>query len=172
MLSMLARQRMSLGDTFPQKYPFSWLVWEPGQWRAPTPDGTLVSRPTLLVPAGGALPPEAPQKGDALCFELPTQKVNDVLRVGRAPGNDLVVNDATISRSHLVLTSQKGGWAASAAGGAKSTAYNGVPLLASLMVTLRPNDRLRLGDVVLTYLDQAGISSRLEGVLHKLSGSR
>src|SRR5438094_863035 len=94
-LSILLRQLATLRDEFWKKYPHPWLVWEGGP--AKPGDKLALTRPPKH---SGAL---QPQEGDALCFELvggPGQE----LKLGRAPANDLVIEDETVSKYQLLLS--------------------------------------------------------------------
>jgi hypothetical protein len=160
LLSLLVRQFLVLREGFAQKYPFSWLVWEPGNWSAPRtrdPDTADTQMPT------GKAPTQA-QNGDSLCFELVQGPVprKQTLNVGRGSENDIVINDATVSREHVVLSlGDDGQWAARAAQ-ATSTLLCGVALSASAPRPLHSGDTLQMGDVLLTFYERTGFTSRLE----------
>jgi hypothetical protein len=159
MLSLLAVRRFTLQAQFLTHFPSAWLVWEPGVWQpaagGPSPDVTRITsmKPELARPVGG----------DALCFALTP---GAPLRVGRAPGCDVVVNDATVSREHLWLdpVAASAGWAVRPQPGASTTSRNGQPLAPGVAQLLSPGDSLRLGDVTLTYHDAPGMAARLDAV--------
>jgi hypothetical protein len=160
LLSLLVRQFLVLRDGFAQKYPLSWLVWEPGNWSAPrTRDPNTAA---TQMPTGKA--PTATQDTDSLCFELiqgPPPK-EQALRIGRASENDIVINDATVSREHVVLSlGSDGRWAARASQ-TKSTLLCGVALSTTSPRPLHNGDTLQLGSVLLTFYERAGFTSRLE----------
>src|SRR5688500_14207309 len=96
--SLLVRQLMALKEpAWQAKHVTDWLIWEPGAWKVPHVGANMAS--TQI--AAPQLPNRPPQ-GDCLCFELkPAAAVK--LKIGRAPENDIVLNDATVSREHLLL---------------------------------------------------------------------
>jgi pSer/pThr/pTyr-binding forkhead associated (FHA) protein len=65
-------------------------------------------------------------------------------RIGRAAGNELVLADPTVSRSHALIHFTGGSYVLEDQGGRGSTYVNGQCVL---QVTLCPGDRIRLGDV-------------------------
>src|SRR6266498_1917201 len=97
LISFLSTRALLLKDQFPTKHPGSWLVWEPGNWHAPAIAASVAK--TL----GPQERPTTPAKGDALCFQLSSLGNKQSLKAGRDPGSDLVLNDATVSREHLLL---------------------------------------------------------------------
>ncbi len=154
MLSFLVGQRFALGEGFSARFPGAWLVWEPGPWHAPSGEAwqTQTMHPTKQ--------PDRPFAGDALCFELTGAESAEGFRVGRAKNNDIVLEDATVSREHFTLAQSGPGWAlkpnllrhVSVAG--KEAGHAPVPL----------NDgaALSVGNVKLTFHDPRGFVSRLE----------
>jgi hypothetical protein len=155
MLSLLAVRRATLQAEFLSKFPSAWLVWEPGVWQPTT--GKTSQESTRITSLNAAM--DRPVGGDALCFELPR---GATLKVGRATGCDVLINDATVSREHLWLEPLAEGWSARAQPGASSTLLNGQPLALGAVQPLRPGNALRLGDVTLTYLDAPGLAARLD----------
>src|SRR6185436_9335847 len=93
-----------------------------------------------------------PRVGDALCFYL--GKPGELpLRIGREVGNEIVLNDATVSRIHLaLLPSTAGGWMAKPAGG-KVTRFDGASFEGDEAVALKSGAQLELGQVKLTFHD-------------------
>lgn len=157
MMSFLAVRSAAMGATFLQKHPGPWLVWEPGNWHVPQ-EGTPAQKQTLV----GWRTDGAPPKGDALCFQLKLPPGSDVLRVGRDAGNNVVLNDATVSREHLLLTPADGGaWEAEPAKD-RVVQVGGQPLPQGRRTRLRSGSQLVLGGVTLTYYDAAGMAVRLK----------
>lgn len=169
LLSLLVRQHLVLREKFRARYPHPWLIWEAGGWNVPETERQNVAATQLPVSdLRDCLPP-----GDALCFELVLfGEATQVLPLGRASHNALVINDATVSREHLVLrTSPYGQWMVEALPRASSVKLDGVVLEPGHPVPLMPGARLELGDVRLTFHDAAGFYSRLERLAASLSTS-
>lgn len=70
------------------------------------------------------------------------------MKIGRTAGNDIVLDDATVSGSHAVLISAGGGWKIEDAGSSNGTFVNGARISATV---LKAGDSLRLGKVELQY---------------------
>lgn len=148
LLSFVALQALRLGAKFPQRYGGAWLVWEPGAWQPP-------SRSLVNTMGGtGSAPATTPTHTDALCFHLGHQ---GHVKVGRAPDNDCVVSDATVSRHHLEVFTQESAWWVKAAEG-RQVALNGRVLRTPFK--LSPHDKLQLGDVMLAFEDLSGLLAR------------
>lgn len=160
MLSLLTVRRATTQAEFLTHFPAPWLVWEPGVWQ-PSSNRTAheVTRISSLSAASAR-----PVGGDALCFQL---TLGAPLKVGRAPGCDVLINDATVSREHLWLEPVPGSerWTVRAQPGANTALLDGQPLPPTAQ-PLRPGNTLRLGDVTLTYLDAAGLAARLDAQIH------
>ncbi|MCU0701662.1 MAG: FHA domain-containing protein [Myxococcaceae bacterium] len=152
MLSFLGIQEVRLGaQRFDEKFEGAFLVWEPGNWLPPSKG--LVQ---TVGPSGDPLAPKRPTQTDALCFHLGAEP-GVVITVGRAPENDCIVSDATVGRSHLLLTNEPRGWTVRAVGG-RPVQVLGVAL--RQVANLRPGDTLQIGNVALTFGDAALIRSR------------
>lgn len=149
LLSFISIQALRLKAKFAAKYPGGWLVWEPGAWQPPS----RAMLNTVGVPAGA--PATAPTQTDALCFFL--GKDVGVVSIGRAPENDCVVSDATVSRHHADLIEREGRWWVRAAP-ERRLGLNGQALEAEALLT--PHDQLQLGNVTLTFEDEAGLRER------------
>ena len=161
LISFVARQALLLKDKLATRYPNAWLVWEPGSWSAPPVQGDEST--TRLPTSHDAV--TAPQRGDALCFELALPAKATALRLGRAKGNDIVINDATVSREHILLAKQTDGrWSAEAMSQARSTFFGASPLQPGQKVPLADGQRIKVGDVVFTYLEPASFFERVTGV--------
>lgn len=157
LLSLLKVQAVAMGDKFGERYPYHWLIWEPGTWTAPASAHDTVHVDPRHTPAGGV------GRGDALCFALkPGLAKPDVLTIGRNHGNDIVINDATVSRQHALLRALPTGWAIEIGKGVKAlTRLSEMDLRSGDPIQLKSGGQLRLGDVRLTYYDQPGVLRRL-----------
>ncbi|HZX93839.1 MAG TPA: FHA domain-containing protein [Myxococcales bacterium] len=71
------------------------------------------------------------------------------ISIGRCAGNDLVLNDAGVSRVHARLHRQGGQWMLSDCGSANGTALNGTVLDAAR--PLQSGDRIRVGPIVFRF---------------------
>ena len=152
MLSLLRRRLAAGGALFELQYPGFWLVWEPGRWSAamaqfdPTRQG---SGETLAE--GSA--------SDSLSFHL---KVRARLKLGRAGLCDIIINDATVSREHLLFApSGETDWKVSVLSSASNTEVDGVARTAGDEVVLSSGAAIRVGDVKLTFWNAVGLSRRL-----------
>jgi pSer/pThr/pTyr-binding forkhead associated (FHA) protein len=158
-LSVLTRQLLALGnDSFLNRYKGSWLVWEPG--------ATVSQQPQSGIPVITVVPLQAPVRttpeGDPLCLQLVAPASGHVLRVGRAPDNDFVLNDGTVSREHFTLWLEADEWCITV-----SLASNATTIVRNM--SLQPGERMRLldgcaivaGGVNLTFLKQARLLARV-----------
>jgi hypothetical protein len=159
LLSFLARQRLALKEHMAERYPNCWLAWEPGAWSVPPAAGDMA---TTRLPT--PLPADRPAQGDALCFELLAKPDGSPLKLGRAAGNDVVVNDATVSREHILLFRNKDGWIAEVTSQAKSTFFGSAPLSPGQKVLLTDRQKLKVGDVVFTFHEPPSFIERISDV--------
>ena len=154
LLSWLAK-RYAGADlrTFLEERTGAWVVWEAGPWRPPA-----VGRDTLAAaPATRLL-----SAGESLAIAIAPGPGGDV-RVGRAPENDVVIDDATLSRAHLVLhRGPAGDWSARDAGSSNGTRVDGARI-GSAPVPITPGARIEAGTVRLTFYDGASLFMRLRG---------
>ena len=150
MLSLLKRRLASAGTLTSGPDEGHWLVWEPGKWSA---SGGF--DPTLQ-PAGIAA---AATGHDSLSFHL---KVKVPLKLGRSSTCDLLLNDATVSREHLVLEPVAEGWSVKVLSVAGITEVDGTPVRHGESRPLASGATLRVGDVRLTFLDAPAMRARLE----------
>jgi hypothetical protein len=167
LLSLLVRQHLVLKEKFRARYPHPWLVWEAGAWNVPETGRQNVAATQLPVSdLRDCLP-----AGDALCFELVAiSETANVLPLGRASHNAFVINDATVSREHLVLrTSPYGQWMVEAVPKSTPVKLDGVELEPGRPTPLMPGARLELGDVRLTFHDAAGFYARIDRLGASLS---
>src|SRR4051812_15232141 len=94
------------------------------------PDAHAASLPSVAVPAVLAL-----ASGQILPLD------RDGLTIGRAPTNDIVIDDPLIAAEHARLQRLPVGWVLTDLVGGKSTTVNGQPL--SRPVFLAPGDTVR-----------------------------
>jgi pSer/pThr/pTyr-binding forkhead associated (FHA) protein len=157
LLSLLKHQQEALKDRFAERFPHQWLVWEAGTWTAA--DGakeTIHSGPQRDLQA-------APRRADALSFGLRVNGSGGQITIGRNAGNDIVINDATVSRHHAVLRNlPQAGWALEALPGVRAaTRVAHLDVKAGTQALLRNGMQVKLGDAVLTFYDMAGLMERL-----------
>jgi hypothetical protein len=138
-------------EQFVAERPEAWLVWEAGPWR-PTYRAT-----ETMEPSGERAPHGA---GDSLAIALDPPSRRPYLSLGRGPDNELVLDDATLSRVHLLLTREAHGWTVRDAGSTNGTALEGARLGPD-PVALETGLRLVAGSVRLTFYDAAGLYLRL-----------
>src|SRR5215472_2107404 len=138
--SVLIRQHLSLKDEFRKRYPHAWLVWEAGAWNV---SGDGEQNVAHTQPPAEDLQDCLPT-GDILCFELATSAPEQILRLGRASQNDIVINDSTVSREHLLLTrSASGDWSAELKSPTQHVAIAGRALAHGKPVSLHRGDVLK-----------------------------
>ncbi len=130
----------------------SWLVWEAGPWRPPS----SARRETLLT---------GPQtrllaSGESLAIQLAARDGSPQVTLGRAANNDVAIDDATLSRVHLVLERGAGGWTVRDGGSRNGTKVNGSAVGAS-PVRVGAGARIEAGAVRLTFYDAGGLYARL-----------
>lgn len=142
-------------STFATKAPGDWLVWEAGPWRPPAARReTMAAGPnTRLLSAG-----------ESLALALESKSGSAEVRLGRAFDNDLVVDDGTLSRSHLVFRkTEPGSWTVRDVGSSNGSRLNGEPLGQSPM-PLEVGARIEAGAVHLTFYDCDALYLRLRDV--------
>lgn len=129
-----------------------WLVWEAGPWRPPSAKrDTLVAGPQTRLLASG----------ESLAIEVEPRAPGEEIRLGRGADCELVVDDATLSRVHLVVSRDAAGrWTVRDAGSRNGTRVDGAPIQA-VPVALERGARIEAGAVRLTFLDSAGLFFRL-----------
>jgi pSer/pThr/pTyr-binding forkhead associated (FHA) protein len=156
LLSWLARKHAGATlQTFVQEHPGAWIVWEAGPWRPPA-----ARRETMAAGPGTRLL----AAGESLVIALAAKDGGADVRLGRGPENDLVVDDATLSRAHLHFHRDPAGvWTVRDAGSSNGTLLDGAPLGTSPL-PIAPGGRLEAGAVRLTFLDGAALYLRLRGV--------
>jgi hypothetical protein len=163
LLSLLSRQCLLLKESgFRERYPNGWLIWESGAWNLPE-IGEEMGRTRLPARDMADCLPES----DVLCFEL--APVDRELLLGRSTENDIVINDATVSRAHLRLGVDDGRWWVQACPDSAESLLNGTPLDADQRTTLADGEQVQVGDVTLTYLDVDSFISRVETQAQRLA---
>ena len=142
-------------DDFVRERPEAWLVWEAGPWR-PTyqPRDTLAHDGLITSVPHGA--------GESLAIALEPPTARPYLSLGRASDNDIVVDDATLSRVHLRLQREPLGWTARDAGSTNGSSVDGAPIGPDA-VALQTGQRLLAGSVRFTFYDPGGLYLRLRG---------
>jgi hypothetical protein len=142
-------------EAFVRERPEEWLVWEAGPWRP-----TYQNKDTLAHDGERSIPPHG--AGESLAIALEQNPKKPYLSLGRGPDNDIVVDDATLSRLHLLFTKEAEGWSVRDAGSTNGTTVEGARLGPD-PVALVPGMRLVAGSVRLTYYDAGGLFLRLRG---------
>jgi pSer/pThr/pTyr-binding forkhead associated (FHA) protein len=141
--------------SFVRDCPDDWLVWEAGPWRPPA-----AKRETMNAGPGTRLL----AAGESLAIALLAKDGGAEVRLGRAPENDIVVDDGTLSRSHLLFRRDPAGvWTVSDAGSSNGSKLDGAPL-GTTPVAIETGARLEAGAVRLTFYDAGGLYLRLRGV--------
>lgn len=155
LLSWLAKAHAATPlQEFVRAQPPQWLVWEAGPWRPPTRHReTLLARPGL---------PKL-EAGESLAIQLVARGGGAVVTLGRDAENDLVVDDATLSRAHMRF--ERGGdgrWSLRDLGSSNGTRLDGAAL-GTTPAPLRSGARIEAGAVALTFYDAAALYLRLRG---------
>ncbi len=88
----------------------------------------------------------------------------DLLTVGRTTGNDIVVPDRNVSRSHAFLRMRDGAWYLCDAGSKNGTRVDGKALQARTEVRLADNSRLTFGGVEFRFCTANALFDLLSGV--------
>lgn len=140
-------------EDFERDMPGPWLVWEAGPWRPPSARrDTLVAGPNTRLLASG----------ESLAILLAAKNGRAEVKLGRDAANDLVVDDATLSRVHLVFTRDAAGrWAARDTGSRNGTKVDGAPTR-DASVPVEAGTVIEAGAVRLTFYDAAGLYLRLK----------
>lgn len=141
LFSVLQRQALVLGEGFATRYPHPWIVWELGPQR-PAGDATERNVLDTVLPAKAGTPKSI--GNDPVCFALFGA---GPLRVGRADGCSIVIDDVTFSRDLGVLVCAAGQWSFEATSGGS--------------VELAAGARLQHGDVTLSFETAESFQRRL-----------
>ena len=158
LLSFLATRAAVLNQNFSKKYPGVWLVWEPGAWHAPEMGGGP-ARKTIA----GFKPATTPSGADALCFQLAMAEGEMTVKIGRDEKSDVVINDATVSREHLVLTRTAADQWSCLPAKDRAVKKDGQPMQGGKPSPLAPGNKVELGSVTLTFYDSNSFDSRVWG---------
>jgi hypothetical protein len=97
--------------------------------------GAAVERPMLVIEAG-------PARGERVALQ-------GVTRLGRDPGNDVVLTGEGVSPFHAQIAPDGGGWTLQDLGGASGTIVNGERVVGS--TDLDPGDRIVIGGSVIVF---------------------
>lgn len=155
LVSWLARQYRGCDlKTFLRERSEDWLVWEAGPWRPPSP-----RRPETMGTSDSGF---AMQAGEPLAIALVPPAGSAVVRMGRAADNDIVIDDATMSRAHLALAHHDGRWLVRDVGSSNGTRVGAVRISAD-PVPLRVGTVIEAGMARLTFYDGPGLFLRLRG---------
>lgn len=156
LLSWLARKYQGADlKTFLRDRPEDWLVWEAGPWRPPA-----ARHETMLAGPGTRLL----AAGESLAIALVSKDGGPTVRLGRASENDLVVDDGTLSRQHLLLHRDPAGiWRLQDAGSSNGSTLDGRKLSGE-PVPIEPGARIEAGAVRLTFYDAGALFMRLRGI--------
>jgi hypothetical protein len=144
-------------------YPHSWLLWEPGAWRAPRHGHTTLIQVEPMAPSPG---------GEALALVLQGPRGGGQVTFGRGERCDIALNDATLSQLHLVFMEGVGGWTVRDAGSTNGSWVEGQPLSKGQPILLRPGAHLQAAQVHLTFHDAASLLARLQGVCQPVRAGR
>lgn len=142
-------------EDFVRERAGDWVVWEAGPWRP-----TYQNRETLAHEGERGSPPHGAGESLAIALEQPPKK--PYVSLGRGPDNDIVIDDATLSRLHLLFTRERGGWTVRDAGSTNGTTVEGARLGPDA-VALQTGVHVVAGSVRLTFYDSAGLFLRLRG---------
>ena len=157
LISWLVRQQQQTGDMagFERSHPGPWLVWEAGPWRPPSPDRATRASSERRV---------RESTGDALALLVaprPGRELYEGIRLGRGPENDLVVDDGTLSRTHLLLRKRAEGWTLEDLRSSNGTQVDGARVNGT-PVPIEPGTSIEAGSVRLTFYDAKGLYLRLK----------
>ncbi|HET7823814.1 MAG TPA: FHA domain-containing protein [Anaeromyxobacter sp.] len=139
-------------DEFERSMTGPWIVWEAGPWRPPSARrDTVASGPqTALLPSG-----------ESLAIHLSSRTGGAEVSLGRDATNDVVVDDATLSRVHLVFRKDAADrWTVRDAGSRNGTKVDGAPT-GERSVPVAAGAVIQAGAVRLTFYDAAGLYIRL-----------
>lgn len=153
LLSWLAKKYEAADrEAFVRAEPHDWLVWEAGPWRPPARGReTIQARPGM--PGLNA--------GESLAISVEPAAGARSITVGRSTENDVVIDDATLSRIHMRLERGEGGrWAAIDLGSSNGTTVDGV-LARGQAVPLKNGSVIEAGAVRLSFYDGTSFHARL-----------
>ena len=155
LLSWLAKKYEAADrGAFVRAEPHDWLVWEAGPWRPPARGrDTIQARPGM----------PGLNSGESLAISIEPAAGAKSVTVGRSTENDVVIDDATLSRTHMRLERGEGGrWSAVDLGSSNGTTVDGV-LARGQAVPLTSGSVIEAGTVRLTFYDGDGFFQRMTG---------
>jgi hypothetical protein len=156
LVNWLSGQHQETGiEEFERALPGPWLVWEAGPWRPPPPDRATMVTSGLRGRTSSA---------DALAIEVSPRIGRarfEGVRLGRGSENDLVVDDGTLSRAHLLLRPGDEAWTLEDLRSSNGTRVDGEPVGVK-PVALQSGSRIEAGSVRLTFYDARGLYLRLK----------
>jgi pSer/pThr/pTyr-binding forkhead associated (FHA) protein len=156
LLSWLARQYRDADlKGFLRERPEDWLVWEAGPWRPPSPRGRDTISPTDLQASFAS--------GEPVALVLEPPPGGRVVRLGRAGDNELVIDEATLSRAHLAFARNGDHWLVRDVGSSNGTRVGAVRIGRD-PVPIRPGTVIEAGAARLTFYDPPTMFLRLRGV--------
>ena len=163
LLSLLSRQCLLLKPAaFRERYPHGWLVWESGVWNVPEIGEELGATRVPARDIADCLP-----ESDVLCFEL--APVRNELTLGRSTDNDIVINDATVSRTHLRAGFDGERWWVEPLPESAEASLDGVQLERDRKTPLANGEKLRIGNVTLTYHTVDSFVARVQTQAERLA---
>jgi hypothetical protein len=105
--------------------------------------------------------------GDRVAFlrKRPENPFPDMISLGRASNNDVVVRLSSISKIHAVfMRSPSGGWTITDSGSTNGTYLNDTALAPRIRESLTDGDRIRLGlDLKCVFLEPESLFERVTG---------
>ncbi len=156
LLEFARRARQLPLEEFLVKSPGEWLIWEPGRWRpvGNRPGTIAYEPPTIAEPPGG----------EALAIKLELLPGRADVRLGRVPESDISIDDATVSRTHLVFKRTQHTWRLSDPGSSNGSTIDGKKLYEGQELPLSDGSRITAGGVRLTYHDARGFYWRIRSM--------
>ena len=133
-------------------------------WNVPEPGEELGATRLPSRDIADCLP-----QSDVLCFELVPPASGGTVRLGRSSDNHVVINDATVSREHLVLGHDGERWWVEPVEGCARAEINGIPMDRAHRTPLVNGASLRIGDVALTFHTVDGFLTRIQGHAERLA---
>jgi predicted component of type VI protein secretion system len=128
---------------------------------------------TLQLPSVPPAQRDGAPSGEALAMELKPDSKRGHLTLGRDPEADLHINDATLSRTHLVFMARdQGGWTVRDAGSSNGSWVNGQALVVGQPNQLADGSQIRAGQVYLTYAEPESLFTRLRKVKGSVAASK
>ena len=121
---------------------------------------------TLVASLDGALGSTAGPSSNLDVFPLlkkPGAPFADMITVGRTANNDVVLNHITVSRFHAYFRHKGDGWTLSDAGSKNGSFLESERLEARKERAIESGDRLRMGDVEVTFFAVSDLFDMLSG---------